>query len=468
MLERVAEAIDRGSMLNRGDRVIVAVSGGPDSVALLHLLHRLAPERALSLHVFHLDHGLRGADSAADAAYVSALAAELGWPATVVALPKGELKETPGSLQANARRRRYHTIHLLAHEIGATKVATGHNRNDQAETVLMRLLRGAGTKGLAGIPPVRTEDGLTLIRPLLTVSRQEIDVYCAEHKLFPRFDASNAQADYLRNRIRLQLLPQLAREYNPAIGANLAQLAAVVREEDALLERLAREAYERCQIHGTESSDVTLDGSRLLAEPVALARRVVRLAARAVLGPDADLGLPAVTRVLEAAARTEGTHAVDLPGGLRLVVEYGRCRFENPAGPAGESNDLWPVAPQGETSIPELDLIVQASVVAPGEGLEPTFPHEIRLDSDRLPGPLSIRFRRPGDRIWPTGMEGSKKLQDILVDAKVPRAARDRVPILVAGDEVLWIIGHRIDRRYLAGTATAHPIRLRIMPTRQS
>lgn len=457
MWERVRESIRQGAMLQPGDRVIVAVSGGPDSVSLLHLLHRLAGEWSLSLHVFHLDHGLRGAASAGDAAYVAELAGALGLPLRVVTLPAGRLKREPGSLQANARRHRYEAIRSLAEEIGANRVATGHNRDDQAETVLMRVLRGSGVTGLAGIPPVRVEAGLTFIRPLLTISRQEIEVYCAEHKLFPRLDASNAQADYLRNRIRLELLPQLAREYNPAIWANLAQLATVAREDDALLDQLAREAYARCSVN---DKAILLDGARLLAEPPALARRIVRLAARAVLGPEADLGLPAVSRVLEAAGRTEGTHLLDLPGGLRLTVEYGRCRFESQGEEPKLAAHHWPVSPLGETAIPELGLVVRAEPAPPGES---PAPQELWLDADRLPGPLSIRFRRPGDRIWPAGMDGSKKLQDILVDAKVPRPQRDRIPLLVGGDEVLWVIGHRIDRRFLATPATVRPIRLQVL-----
>lgn len=453
-------------MLGHGDRVIVAVSGGPDSVALLHLLHRLAPDWGLSLHVFHLDHGLRGEASADDARYVAGLAGELGWPVTVITLPPGLLKRAPGSLQAKARQRRYAEIDALASRIGATKVATGHNRDDQAETVLMRLLRGSGLKGLAGIPPVRRQGGLTLIRPLLAIPRKDIELYCSEAKLFPRLDASNAQADYLRNRIRLELLPLLAREYNPTLGANLAQLAAVAREDDDFLESLAEEAYDRCCLTAGPSA-VVLDGARLLAEPLALARRVVRLVARKILGPEADLGLQGVTQVLDAAGKPAGTHHLDLPGGLRLTVEYGRCRFEASAGKEAEGQaaggdgeeEVWPVSPQGETVIPALGLVILAESIDPGE---PLVPGEIRLDANRLPGPLAVRFRRPGDRIWPVGMEGSKKLQDILVDAKVPRTRRGRVPLLASGDELIAVLGHRVDRRYLAGPEADGLIRLRI------
>lgn len=477
MLEQVREAVRRGSMLRHGDRVILAVSGGPDSVALLHLLHRLAPEWALSLHVFHLDHGLRGPDSAADAAYVAGLADTWGLPVTVITLPPGDLKREAGSLQANARRRRYQEIHALATRLGATKVATGHNQDDQAETVLMRLLRGAGLKGLAAIPATRTEAGFTLIRPLLTIPRHEIELYCSEHKLFPRLDASNERTDYLRNRIRLELMPMLAREYNPAIGANLAQLAAVVREEDDLLEQQAREAFDRCRMTGESGAVVLLDGARLLAEPTALARRVVRMAARQVLGPEADLGLPAVNRALDAAARTDGTHVVDLPGGLRLTVEYGRCRLDHPTGrgtaqpavpavDADRGQEQWPVAMQGQTILPELGLLIRAEILSdlsvPEAAPAVSVPGDFWLDVSLLPGPLSVRFRRPGDRIWPAGMEGSKKLQDILVDAKVPRTARRRLPLLVAGDEVICVIGYRLDRRFLASAKTTSAIRLRM------
>jgi len=235
LLDKVRAELLRHSMVQRGDRVVVAVSGGPDSVALAHVLHRLAPEWDLSLHLFHMEHGLRGAASQADAAYVARLAGRLSLPLTTVVLQPGELEREPGSLEANARKRRYAEIRRLAATIGAQRVATGHTRNDQAETVLMRLLRGSGTTGLAGIPPVRAEDGFTIIRPLLGCTRTEIEEYCQIHELDPRLDTSNLQHDFLRNRIRHELLPYLSEHYNGAVVDNLAQVAELLREEDRLL-----------------------------------------------------------------------------------------------------------------------------------------------------------------------------------------------------------------------------------------
>jgi tRNA(Ile)-lysidine synthase len=455
MLEQVRLYAQRHCMLAAGDRVVVAVSGGPDSVALLHMLHRLAPEWRLQLHVFHMDHGLRGEESRGDALYVQSLAERLELPCTVVTLETGALKAQSGSLQANARAFRYREMESLAIRISANRIALGHSRDDQAETVLMRLLRGSGTKGLAGIPPVRAQGTVTYIRPLLATPRNEIDKYCREAELSPHLDKSNLKTDYLRNRIRLQLIPHLAEEFNPAIAANLAQTAEVLREEEYLLEEMAACALERCRAPG---QGVALVGTALRGEPIALARRVVRLAAREVAGPEFDLGLEAVSQVIELAASSHGTRWLYLPGGFRVAAEYGVCRLFQPHALTGEvPGGEWAVAPAGQTIVPELGISLEATAGRMAAG-----PDEAAFDADRIPGPLSLRLRRPGDRLWPVGMTGSKKLQDILVDTKVPRRLRDQVPLLVSGDEVLWVIGHRLDRRFLAGEATRHVLNIRV------
>ncbi|MDB4895668.1 MAG: cell cycle protein [Firmicutes bacterium] len=458
MLEQVRAYIRRHRMLTEGDRVVVAVSGGPDSAALLHVLHRLAGEFQVELHVFHMDHALRGDASAADAHYVAELARELGLPCTVVTLKPGFIKGLSGSLQANARSVRYQELNRLAGSIGASRIALGHNRDDQAETVLMRLLRGAGMRGLAGIPPVREQGRVTYIRPLLATPRLEIDHYCRETELSPRLDPSNLKPDYLRNRLRLQLLPHLAQEFNPAIAENLAETAAILREEEALLERLTVESLARCRIPGETEALLT---DVLLGEPLALARRVVRLAAREATGSDLEIGLDAVSQVLELAAAARGTRALHLPGGLAVVAEYGICRFvsrveSDQQAPSGE----WVITVPGETLVPQLGLRVQAT-----RGTSPAEPMAATFDADLLPGPLALRHRRPGDRISPVGMTGSKKVQDILVDAKVALRVRDRVPLLVAGEAVLWVIGHRLDRRFLATESSRNVVNINVSET---
>lgn len=455
MLDKVRKEIRRCQMLTEGTLVVVAVSGGPDSVALLHVLHRLSGEFGIRLHVFHMDHGLRGEASREDARYVRTLAQQMSLPVTVVEVPPGKLEAMPGSLEANARSLRYREAASLARRLGARCIALGHNQNDQAETVLMRLLRGAGSRGLAGIPPVRREGDLFYIRPLLTVSRFEIEEYCRQAELIPRVDESNHTSEFLRNRIRLQLLPMLQREYNPALVANLAQTAAVLRDEDDLLNSMAGQVLDGCRVPG---DGVGFRSAPVLAEPVALARRVVRLAAREAAGAEYELGLPAVTQVLEAMQCQAGSRLLDLPGGVTAVLEYGICRFFGPAEDVPTvARGAWQVAGEGITTVPELGLQIE---ILPG-----AVPHgrwEAAFDADRLPGALSVRLRRPGDRIYPKGMDGSKKLQDLLVDAKVPRRLRDQIPLLVSGDEVIWVIGYRLDRRFLASADSVNILTVRV------
>lgn len=455
MIDRVRQYMIQHRMLSSGGTVIASISGGPDSIALLHVLHRLSAEFRVKLHVFHVDHGLRGEESEADARFVREFADRLGWDSTIVSLGPDVLRRMHGSLQAAARAVRIRELQSLSARIGSAVVATGHNQNDQAETVLMRLLRGSGVRGLSGVHPVRAVDGLTFIRPLLGVSRQAVEEYCHAHELSPRTDRSNLSQDYLRNRIRLDLIPKLIREYNPALVPTLSSVSEILRDEEAWLGVQAKEAYARCR---TAASGIVLSGEAVLAEPVALARRVVRMAFEEAAKEPVDIDLLHVNRVLELMGES-GSKELHLPRGVRVICEYGSCSFSVDRDSVHEvATAEWPLSLTETTAIPELNLKVKPRWAYDSDG-----PWEATFDLDRLPGPLSIRYRRPGDRIWPVGMAGSKKLQDIMVDAKVPVRARGRVPLLVSGDQVLWVIGLRLDRRYLASAGTSTPLTLKMV-----
>lgn len=429
--------IARHGMVLPGETVLVAVSGGPDSTALVHALHLLAPELECHLHLFHMDHALRGEESTGDAAYVLELATTLGVPVTIVRLEEGAL---PGpGLQAAARDLRYRELARVASRVGANRIALGHNLDDQAETVLMRFLRGTGSTGLSGIAPVRGP----YVRPILSVSRLDIEAYCREQGLLPRLDSSNLKTVYLRNRVRLELMPLLEKDYNPNLRATLSRMSELFREESCLLDSLAEAALARWGGLTTRS---------LRAEPPALARRMVRLAA------GTELDYQAVEQVLS--LPSEGTQEVHLAGGLRAVAEYGHIRFERSW--AGSPDQLFvPLQVPGETVIANLGLLfsVSAAPVAPRE----TSKEWVAFDMARLQGPLAVRFRQPGDRLYPVGMEGSRKLQDIFVDAKIPARQRDRIPLLVAGKDVLWAIGLRLDRRFLAGPETGESLVVQVL-----
>ncbi|HLO02122.1 MAG TPA: tRNA lysidine(34) synthetase TilS [Symbiobacteriaceae bacterium] len=456
MLQQRVDSFLAGARLADGP-LVVAVSGGPDSITLLHLLTGWARTYGRVLHVFHMDHGLRGDESATDARFVLEQAAALGWSATLVGLAPGELDRMGGSTQEAARSRRYDELVRLAHRLGAAGIATGHNQDDQAETVLMRFLRGAGAHGLAGIAAITVRAGIPLLRPLLEVPRSAIEAYCRQFGLAFRIDSSNLHTDYLRNQLRQELLPHLAETYNPAIRRTLSQMATVLREEDLWLDELASAQLQAARLPSA-ANQVELTVEALTRVPVPLQRRIVRLAVQELNGSGEGCSLASVERVLDLLTRSGGARQVPLGPRLWALREYDRLRIAREESLGEWGGGEWPLALAGPQAIPELNLVVE---VGHGDGPgRPLAPHE-RLavfDAGLLPGPLAVRTRRPGDRLYPVGMTGSKKLQDILVDAKVPRRLRDRLPLIAAGDELLWLLPDRLDRRFQTSEQTVEKL----------
>jgi tRNA(Ile)-lysidine synthase len=455
------DALARDRMVRRGERVLVAVSGGPDSTALLSLFVSAAPDLGVSLHVAHLDHGWR-ASSARDAEFVRRLALRFGipvtvghvdpaaWKATSTRRPAGERRQS--SLEARARTLRQRFLTATADQVGATRIALGHTLDDQAETLLLRLLRGSGARGLAGIHPV--VDGL-FIRPLLGARRADILSYLKTRRLTWRRDPTNRDLRLTRNRIRHRLLPLLEKSFNAAAVPTLARAATLLRDEDAWMEGLARAALERC-VGPSSASDapksVALDAVTLAAMPEALQRRVVRLALRTVRGHLRGLGFRHVEQAL-LLARRSAPGGADLPGGLRLrrtasCLEVRRAEAGAAMRHAAAScrEALCPVP--GEVAVPDFGLRLRARCLEAGDPLPEPGPDRALLDADRIEAPLLVRPRRPGDRFVPLGGPGTRRLKSFLIDRKVPVDARGRIPLVVSGDRIAWVVGHRIDDRF--------------------
>lgn len=463
MLQQRINSFLAGAALADGP-LVVAVSGGPDSMTLLHLLSGWARTSDRALQVFHMDHGLRGEESAEDARFVLDQATALGWPVTLVGLAPGEIYRMGGSTQEAARERRYAELFRLASRIGAAGIATGHNQDDQAETVLMRFLRGAGAHGLAGIAPITARHGIPLLRPLLETSRSEIEAYCREVGLAFRIDSSNLHTDYLRNRLRQELLPHLAETYNPAIRRTLSQVAMVLREEDRWLDDLAATHLREARLR-SDSSQIDLAVESLRSAPGPLQRRIIRLAVQELSGPGEGCSLASVERVLDLLAKPGRARQVPLGPRLWALREYEILRIAREEILGEYGGGEWLLGPAGSHVIPELELVVEV-----GHGDDPGRPlaadeRVAVFDAGLLPGPLVVRTRRPGDRLYPVGMAGSKKLQDIFVDAKVPRRQRDRLPLIGSGDELLWLPPDRLDRRFLATAQTAKKLWISIKQT---
>lgn len=456
LVQVVRATIAKHSLVTAGDTVLVAFSGGPDSTALLHALTVLAPSLGIRVRAAHIHHGLRGAEADADAAAAAAFARSLGAPFLLRRVEATAYAQTHKlSLETAAREVRYRALRAAAKRCGASRIATGHTRDDQAETVLLHLLRGSGPRGLAGIPPVRDE----LIRPLLAVSHAEVEDYCRTQNLPVCIDSSNASLVHLRNRIRRSLLPEL-RRVQPDITSALARLAEVMREEDDLISQLAEHAFHRLDHGGGEA--VAFKLAELLRLPLALQRRLVRLGVSGVKGDSLDLSFARVEAVLELACTGTVGATVALTTGLVAERGYEELRIGSLQVRRGARIPERPLPLPGRVSVPEVGLAISARCSRSLKVSDD--PMQARLDADMLPGPLLVRGWRAGDRLRPLGMRGMMKLQDFFVNAKVPRADRARVLIVTAGGKIAWVIGHRISDDFKVMAKTRRTVRLEAVP----
>ncbi len=446
--------ITQHQMIQPKETVLVGVSGGVDSLALLYALHTLRNQLNCHLHIAHLDHGFRE-DSADDAAYVAEQADRLDLPISRDRIDVPQLiRDQKLSAEMAARRARYQFYEQISERIGATKIALGHHRGDQSETVLMNLLRGAGASGLKGMLPVRAGK---FIRPLLAFSRKEIEDYVAQLGLRPRCDTTNSQLDYLRNRVRLELIPSLERGYNSNVQNALNQTAELLQAESDYLEAVAYDAFQVCRTASCRSDTVILDRCLFREYHLALRRRILRLAVAAVFGEVRDLYFNHFESMLILIDREVPNSVLDLPNGGVFRRAYNRVFIQ-------KSIDSYPsfeyeVAVPGQTSLPPLDAEMIATVVerpmdCTAADKFPDGKFEAVFDLDRLQLPLKLRQRRDGDRFQPFGMQGRKKLKDLLIDAKIPRQERGRVPVLMSRDEIIWVIGYRTSEPFKVRTET--------------
>jgi tRNA(Ile)-lysidine synthase len=423
LVRRLAAALDGPDGPGGGAQLLVAVSGGPDSTALLAALAELAPERGLRLAAAHVDHGLRGPESAADRERAARLAHALGVP---FCWRQAAVAPGPG-VEARARRARYAALEALARETGAARIVTGHTRDDQVETVLLRLLRGAGRSGLAGMRACR---GL-LWRPLLAVTRADVRRFLAERGLDFAVDRSNADLRHVRNRVRRLLVPWLEAEFNPRLGPELAALAARLDDEERFLAAAAR---ARAAALAAGPALAVAVG----AEPPALGRRIVHTWLTAQTGRTATAHH--VERILDL-ARDRARGPVAVPGPARVVRE-GEWLWCRPGREAPAEPFEAPIAPGERVGDPRGRWVLALSAPRPAsaEDLAGAGPRRAVFDADALPPTLRVRTPRPGDRVHLAHV-GTRKLQDVLVDAHVPREARRGLPLLVGGETVLWVAG---------------------------
>ncbi len=441
-------------MFRLHQRVGVAVSGGADSVCLLEVLLELAPRWHLRLAVLHLDHGLRGEEARQDAEFVRALAGRMELP---FILARAELGSAGGNLEEAAREAR---LGFFREQIAAgavDRVALGHTRSDQAETVLFRFLRGAGSAGLAGIRPV-TDDGI--VRPLLDVTRAEIEAFLRARGAAWREDSTNSSARFARNRIRHHLLPQLAREWNPALQETLAKTAEWA---------LAEEAYWKLETSRLAAAYLRDDGAAVVAPaeaftrlPLAAARRLVRHAIERAKGNLRSIGLDHVDRALEMARAAQGHGRVQVPG-IGITRSFGWIRFAPPQPPPMAWQVAAPVP--GRIRVPGASLEIQLELLenqgtdhAPGC----VYNGDVgSVDGRLVPEALVFRNWRSGDRYQPNGHSNEAKIKTLFHQARIPIWERAQWPVLASGATIVWTRRFGPAQGVAAGPASTRILQIR-------
>jgi len=442
-LAGVDAAIGRYGMLAPGDTVVVGVSGGPDSVALLHCLVALKKRRPLDLVVAHLNHQLRGATASQEAVFVESLALRLNVPCEISSKDVASYADEHRlSIQEGARKVRYAFYREVSQKYGATKIALGHQADDNAESVLIHLLRGTGPRGLGGIPPVR--DGC-IIRPLIDMHRAQILQFLETGGFEYVEDHSNFDPKYLRNRIRHRLLPSLKADYNPRAVWALTRLAEIAREEEDFWGRQVTGAFQGLVLEQT-TGRLVLSASGLARLHPALLRRLVRHAVLSLRGNLRRLGHQHVEAVVRLVKRSSPSGRIDLPRRVMAVRDRDELVFLL-GPPEKRPRYEYQISSAGSTFVKEISAYLHLSLCEAKDVGEPGIypPTTALMDLAAVSFPLTVRSPKEGDRFRPLGMSGSQKVKTFFINLKVPRSKRRRCPLLLSGSRIIWVAGYRID-----------------------
>ncbi|WP_163195367.1 tRNA lysidine(34) synthetase TilS [Clostridium thermarum] len=467
MLQKVIDFINKYSMLNKGDRVIVALSGGPDSVCLMHMLNEVKEIYDIEIYGAHVNHCLRGEEADEDEAYAERFCRSLGVEFYSKKVDINEMvKRLNLSSETAGREARYSFFNELKERLGANKIALAHNLNDQAETVLMRIMRGAGIEGLQGIKPVR--DGI-FIRPILVLKREEIESYCAFNQLNPRTDKTNFENIYNRNKVRLELIPYIEKNFNKDILNTLNRLANIVSKDNEYIDEAAGKKYKTyCSF---ENNTVTLN-KRLAEEHEAIISRVIRKALYEINGSLVNIEMIHIGDIID--LFTIGTgKKVALPSGVQAENVYGDIRIYKVNETVQDKTFDGSIVLLAKNDISreilfsryieEMDITVGIRLVKKHEIIKfAEDPYKKYFDYDKIINSISIRYRRQGDRFSPYGMKGSKKIKDLFMDLKIPKDERDNIPLLCFDEEIVWVVGYNVSNNYIVTKNTKNILEIKI------
>ncbi len=459
ILDKVKLTVQKHDMLRAGEHVLIGLSGGADSVCLLAVLDRLKPEMNLRITAAYLDHGLRPAETPAEVDFCRDLCGSFDIPFVIKMLNVLEHSKTEKlSKQESARDLRYRALQEIAAEVGAHRIAIGHHADDQAETILMRLFRGTGPSGMAGIPPVRKN----IIRPLIDIERTQIESFLDAEGIAFMVDSSNQRDDYLRNKLRHHVMPAI-KKLNRDVIKTMSRTAEICREEERFFGVQVTKTLMKMISRKTDSS-IELFIAPMEAMDIVILRRVLRRALDETRGLR-EIGLVHIGEVIHLIRSGTAGDRVYLPGGRRAIKKYATLLITADV-PKRIETLVLDVAQS--LPIPETGIVLTSRLI-PRQQWDGSFGDgrtSAVFDAARLSLPLIIRSRAAGDFFYPMGFGKRKKIQDFFVDQKIARDERDAVPLLVSNDSIAWVVGYRIDDRYAVGDATEQLVQFQIKPLR--
>ncbi|WP_138203410.1 tRNA lysidine(34) synthetase TilS [Haloimpatiens lingqiaonensis] len=442
MLQKVLNTIREYQMFHKGDKVIVAVSGGPDSMCLLHMLYLLREDLGIEIAAAHLNHCLRGEEADNDERYVEEYCKKINVEfyskrvdINKVALEKNISCETAG------REERYEFFYELKEKLKAQKIAVAHNANDQAETVLMRLMRGTGLAGAVGIKPIR--DNL-VVRPIIRLTRGEIESYCEDNGINARIDKTNLQNIYSRNKIRLELIPYMEKNFNKDIVNTINRFANLTWKDNEYIDLSAKDKYkEYC---GSECGRIILR-KELFKEHEAILSRVLRIALNELKGNLYDLETKHIYDIIHIQKGDTGKQ-ITLPNNIIVANNYGDIHLYKYVPIEREEKQF--MLEIGENyKIEGYKISLEMEICSKEQEYNLKVNNFTKyFDYDKIKGKITLRYRKPGDKFQPIGMKGTKKLKDLFMDLKIPKEKRDRIPLICFENEIAWVFGYRISEKF--------------------
>lgn len=457
MIDSALQTIKENNMFDKGDKVIVAVSGGPDSIALLHVLYKLKEELDISLYAAHINHGLRGIESDTDEEYVRIFCESLNIEFRSKRVDINQISKLKNiSSESAGREVRYEFFEELMKKFSAQKVAIAHNANDQAETVLMRIMRGTGMDGLIGIRPVRDN---IFVRPLINSTRDQIEEYCLKNNLNPRIDKTNLEAIYSRNKVRLQLIPYIQENFNKDIIQVLNRLSYTIKVDNDYLEVVSKEKYKKyCDIN----KEKVIISKEAFLEHESIITRIIRLAIHNVVGNLYNFEKIHIYDIIRIQKCSTGK-ALNLPSNVYVSNNYGdiviyKNKKHNIKAKAEEY-----ILHDGMNVIEDIRIKANVKIISMKEKLDFKANKWIKyFDYDKIKGDITLRFRRDGDKFTPLGMSGTKKLKDLFIDLKIPKEQRDEIPLVCFGGNIAWITQYRVSEIFKVDEDTKNILEVKI------